>query len=459
MLNYKYQSEYEWHPLYKYVMMVKSLYMGCSPDSCSYNFEEWFNTVKDNFYDEDGVITSLSNIFAPLDMTIYKHYVLFKYKGYIELSDMGYGGDFFELYNGLYRECRSIVFDVKNDTIELASLAKFKNYGEDEGSWSADNIKDKYGSAIKVFITNKMDGSYQQYRYDEKEDEVIGSGSSALDREESWRLTDGYRLLSSNYKRMLKDYPDYTFIFEYISPKNPIVVKYTADQEGLYLLAARDTKTGKEMDYTSLLCFASWYGVKITDSYEETLESILKATKDYTSDEKEGWVIDMININDSHFRVKIKTDDYVLLHKALSNMVSPNAVIQALSEGKYDDFIAKVPVAYIELIEGYKNNILEYLQTLEYVTDWWYNLAEHSLTTAFKNNDRKKIMVWIDAYVPKFLISRVKNIYLGKSNSGLLRKGFCYKYAEIMKNLTLVRKYKEDIDSGKIFLRGLDKEN
>lgn len=118
-----------------------------------------------------------------------------------------------------YRECRSCVFDVKNDEIALASLAKFKNYGEDDGDWSPKNIRSKYNFAHSIFITNKLDGSYQQYRYIADEDRILGSGSQALDPVESWRLAAGYKLLSDGQKELIKDYPDYTFIFEYISPK------------------------------------------------------------------------------------------------------------------------------------------------------------------------------------------------------------------------------------------------
>ena len=231
-MNFHFKKEFLWHPLYEYVMTVKRKYiqsytlLNNEPCPENYNFNDWLDRV----FEVWGNITpklneKLSKIFDPLQITCYDHYVLFKYKGFIELSDDYDLGSFFELYNGLYRECRSCVFDVENDEIALASLAKFKNYGEDEGDWSPKNIKSKYNFAHAVFITNKLDGSYQQYRYIAEEDRILGSGSQALDPVESWRLAAGYKLLSDGQKELIKDYPDYTFIFEYISPKNPIVVK------------------------------------------------------------------------------------------------------------------------------------------------------------------------------------------------------------------------------------------
>ena len=293
-MKYNYQANFNWHPLYNYVMIVKREYMKGNADSEEYNFNDWLDYINFVYSDEDceikdKIIKSVLDVFKALDVTCYSHYALFKYKGYIELGDLGYGSNFFEIYNGLYRECRSIVFDLKNDTIELASLSKFKNYNEDEDSWKADNIWKKYDNASgNFYITNKMDGSYQQYRYDVREDEIIGSGSSALDRNESWRLSEGYSLLTDGHKRMFKDFPDWTFIFEYISPKNPVVVKYTKEQEGLYLLAARNVNDGSEMTFSELKGKASWYSIKITENYADSLSEVLSQTGKYTSDEKEG---------------------------------------------------------------------------------------------------------------------------------------------------------------------------
>ena len=437
MMKYNYQSNYNWHPLYKYVMTIKKVYMELNPDGDNYDFKDWIETIIDNMNSnaisvDENVMEALE-VFIPLDITSYNGLVLFKYKGYIELADMGYGDDFFELKNGLYRECRSITFDLKHDKVALASLPKFKNYGEDEHSWSPEIIWDKYKTASTVYITNKMDGSYQQYRYDIDEEKIIGSGSSALDIKQSWRLTEGFDLLTDGYKRLLKDNPNYTFIFEYISPKNPIVVKYGYEDEGLYLLAARNIEDGEELDFTALKGMASWYGVKITDVYEETLDSILSQVSNFTSDEKEGWVLDIINRIGHHFRTKIKTDDYVLMHKALSNLVSPNAVIQAIYENKFDDFYGKVPNAYKTVINEYKETILTFIKKANELVDIWYNKGLTECSGFL--SDRKATMIWIDTNVPKFLRSRVKGKALGVEKNLLNKKGHCVKYSEIVSAL------------------------
>ena len=439
-MKYNYQANFNWHPLYNYVMIVKREYMKGNADSEEYNFNDWLDYINFVYSDEDceikdKIIKSVLDVFKALDVTCYSHYALFKYKGYIELGDLGYGSNFFEIYNGLYRECRSIVFDLKNDTIELASLSKFKNYNEDEDSWKADNIWKKYDNASgNFYITNKMDGSYQQYRYDVREDEIIGSGSSALDRNESWRLSEGYSLLTDGHKRMFKDFPDWTFIFEYISPKNPVVVKYTKEQEGLYLLAARNVNDGSEMTFSELKGKASWYSIKITENYADSLSEVLSQTGKYTSDEKEGWVLDIIGVDGVHFRTKIKTESYLLMHRILAGKVSPNAVVQAIHDNILDDFLSTVPEAYRSIIDEYKENVYLYIRLMKQTVNFYYQKIE-------KNGleSKKEKMIWIQNNVPKDFQGAVRNKVLGYENDYLKHINDTVKYQFVINKLNKLK--------------------
>lgn len=452
-MNFHFKKEFLWHPLYEYVMTVKRKYiqsytlLNNEPCPENYNFNDWLDRVFEAWENITPKLNEkLSKIFDPLQITCYDHYVLFKYKGFIELSDDYDLGSFFELYNGLYRECRSCVFDVKNDEIALASLAKFKNYGEDDGDWSPKNIRSKYHFAHSIFITNKLDGSYQQYRYIADEDRILGSGSQALDPVESWRLAEGYKLLSDGQKELIRDYPDYTFIFEYISPKNPIVVKYDESQEGLYLLAARDVKDGKEVSFDILSDMAEEYDSKVTQwYYNATLFSVLADTDNYLSSEKEGWVVDMVDGHKNHFRCKIKTSDYVLMHKALSKNISPNAVINAIHEDRFDDFLANCPEAYRELIMQYYNTVHEYLNLYKELIDKILTKGNAECVDFW--NNKKGAMLWMDK-LPKVLKGRTKTKYLGQENDFLLKRQFCYKYSEITKALHNLKRFKNSMVEG-----------
>ena len=431
------------HPLLGYIKQVKALYAYNHNPIQDWNFKHWIESLSEQAEKtHDASLLDLLEVFEPLDMTVDGEYILFHYKGFIDLSDMNYSeAEFFYLYDGLYRECRSCVFDVKKEEIVLASLPKWKNYNEDAFDWSEKSIRNKYTSAQKIWITNKMDGSYQQFRYITNSDgfgTIFGSGSQAINLNESWRLKEGFGLLTDSQKQMIKDYPDYTFIFEFISTKNAIVVHYTEGQEGMYLISARSCVDGTEMDFDTIRSLATLYDSKMVEYYDsENLDSLLTQVDNFSSDEKEGWVIRMRDENGKDFRVKIKCTDYVLLHRVISKRISPNAVIEALAYGKYDDFYSKVPDAFKDIVKGF------YLETVNYVNtrttaamNWYYQMMEElkdQLENYPENYIKKLKMVWISENVPKCITSDVRNMVNEKETQYLIRRGSPYRHAEILK--------------------------
>ena len=180
-------------------------------EGCS--FKDRLNFLKENKNEE---YSELIKVFEPLIINEYDGLTLFKYESYIVLNDMGYGSDFFDLYGGLYLHCRSIVIDTVKMYVALASFDKFKNYNEDANIWSEKNINNIISNSTSVEITNKLDGSYQQYSWDANRNRIIGSGSAGLDINESWRLEEGFKMLNENYQGAIKDYDEWTFIFEFI---------------------------------------------------------------------------------------------------------------------------------------------------------------------------------------------------------------------------------------------------
>ena len=106
-----------WHPLFKYVMNVKTDYYILLKDELNdekityseyealmtdYDFKKWIEYLNNNANKND---IGYLKVFEPLLINQYGSLVLFKYRNYIDLSSMGYGeSDFFSLYNGLYLE-------------------------------------------------------------------------------------------------------------------------------------------------------------------------------------------------------------------------------------------------------------------------------------------------------------------------------------------------------------------
>ena len=88
-----------------------------------------------------------------------------------------------------------------------------------------------------------IDGSMQCARW--YNNNIFMNGSMVLDKNASFRLEEGISMLNDDYKRMIKENQNYTFIFEYISLKDAHVVLYNKSQEGLYLIGIRNCYTGE----------------------------------------------------------------------------------------------------------------------------------------------------------------------------------------------------------------------
>lgn len=442
---------YAWHPFWRICMGLKTLYFKLVNEAyqqdfissnryqvlaTDYDIRHWLEFCKENiqlcpldFYWDFGIPDVgevrgteipmvVENLFRPLSITQSGYRVLFKYKGYDELFVMGFGSGFFELYGGLYLEARSSVIDIYNDSVALTGITKFKNYGEDlEGTWSQENIRNLLAHAESVEITDKMDGSFQQYRYDPRSRRILGSGSQALDPLESWRLNRGYQFIQQNPSLavMLEHYSNLTFMFEFICTENPIVVHYTKEQEGLYLFAARNNQTGEELSFDVLQTIAESYNVKTVQWYTgETFDSILSQTGKYSSNEKEGWVVKIYDRQGDFLRVKLKTDDYVAMHRVLSNAISPNAMIEAFILGREDDFISKVPTAYQYLALEIYSNIGKFVHEKNELIKKYYEQVLFTVQKDGLEGTRKDFMLTVQRVVPKEFQGWVIARYLGR---------------------------------------------
>lgn len=164
-------------------------------------------------------------LFSPLFINEEKDLVLFRYNTLSGREDISID-EFWTIEDGFYSESRSVVIDIKNDCLVLTPFKKFRNLNEGAEN-ELTKIKMRIKNASNVEISNKLDGSMQSARY--YNGEYVMSGSQSLNKEKSFRLEEGYEFLTDNYKKMLKENPDFTFVFEYISEKDPHVVQYSKE--------------------------------------------------------------------------------------------------------------------------------------------------------------------------------------------------------------------------------------
>lgn len=325
-----------------------------------------------------------------LEMNQYGTMVLVRYGRYSNVYDgetEASGEDFWDRYDGFYRECRSVVIDIEKECIVLCPFSKFFNINELEET-SVENIQKRIKNANCVEFSDKLDGSMQSARW--YENQIVMAGSQAINPDNSWRLEDGYRMIYelSGYKKMLQEFPNFTFVFEYISLRDAHVVKYKKEQEGLYLIGMRDINTGVELPYDTIMNIANEHNIPTTKVFNKTLEQVMIELDDKSSDEAEGFVI-----NIDGYKVKVKYNDYVHIHKALSKLSSINLIIRSIADGQYDDLLSKLPFAYHDDVKKVASIVFDYIRKTENTINEYYNSAP--------KENIKEFMIYISENVPK----------------------------------------------------------
>jgi T4 RnlA family RNA ligase len=243
-------------------------------------------------------------------------------------------------YEGLWDEvtlsCRGLVTDDRA-VVYARPFKKFFNI--EEG---------KHTPTSEFEVFEKMDGSLGiMFKYN---GEVICAtrGSFASDQA-VWmsKFAKEY-----NYQDIIVD--GFTYLFEIIYPENRIVVNY-GDQERLVLLGIIKTESGEELPYDDI-SFDGWDIVKKYDGIRDYSE--LKSKIDNNA---EGFVVRFSNGD----RMKIKGEEYLRLHKVMTNL-STTAVWGVISNGgSMDDLLKDVPDEFYSKIKDYEKSLIVRFNQLE----------------------------------------------------------------------------------------------
>ena len=391
-----------WNPVLNKFIEIKNEYRN-KFGHIEYNYTEGYTDETETCLER--WVSELNNpeyaeLLSCLELNQYENMLLIRYGRYSNIYDgeiEASGEDLWERYDGFYRECRSIVIDVINDCIILSPFSKFFNINELEET-SLENIQKRISNARTIEFSDKLDGSMQSARW--YNNKIIMAGSQAINPANSWRLQDGYRMLNENprYKEMLKKNSNFTFIFEYISLKDAHVVKYTKEQEGLYLIGVRNVLNGIECDYKSVIDIANKFNIPTTKLFDKTLEQVMSELDDKSSDEAEGFVI-----NIDGYKVKLKYNDYVHIHKALSKLSSVNLIIRSIADDKYDDLLAKLPIAYHDQVKKVAAIVVDYINRTEKTIREYYNEAP--------KDNKKDFMIWVSENVPREYQGYCRELY------------------------------------------------
>jgi T4 RnlA family RNA ligase len=228
-------------------------------------------------------------------------------------------------YEGLWDEvtltCRALVTD-HDGNIVARSFKKFFNLEEGKHTPTKDFkvFKKEDGSLILVFQYN---GEW-----------VFASKGSFTSDQAIAAENLFYKL---NYHKYL-DNEECTHLFELCADWNRIVVKY--DKERLILLGMINNKTAEDLDVQAL---GSWFFekhagfidvVKQYDGIEDYSQ-----LKNMVGENEEGFVVLFSNGD----RVKVKGEEYVRLHRIITNISSYDIWEHLKSSKEIDDLLINVP--------------------------------------------------------------------------------------------------------------------
>ena len=265
-----------------------------------------------NKYHNDGLLYKQTHPTFPLTIWNYT-------------PDVQYG----EKWDDITLQCRGLVTDNEGNVV-ARPFKKFFNIEEN-----------KHTPTSEFEVFDKMDGSLGiMFKYN---GEMVCATRGSFTSEQSKWMTEF--ALKYNYQNIIVD--GFTYLFEIIYPENRIVVNYE-NQERLVLLGIINTESGEELPYNDL--FEGFDVVKKYDGIRDYSE--LKGKVEQNS---EGFVVRFSNGE----RMKIKGEEYLRLHKIMTN-VSTTGVWELLSSGgDINEFLKDVPDEFYKKVKDYAD-LLKY---------------------------------------------------------------------------------------------------
>lgn len=238
------------------------------------------------------------------------------------------------LWNCVTLNARGIVYDDKGRLIQRC-LPKFFNYDEPDGIKVIQTYRQLW--AVPE-ITEKMDGSLIKVTNDPEYGLVVTSKGSF----QSDQAKMAEQILNSDKYRLFKFMPGLTYVFELVSPQNRIVIDYKDTK--LVLLCVIDNESGAEL--------------KLKDD-----ETPFSKPNTYTSD-----VLTDVNrlnngkdlhegvvVNYGNYRLKYKTNEYLRLHRIVTNYTAKR-VWEDLSSGRETDRL-NMPEEFINWLNRTENSL------------------------------------------------------------------------------------------------------
>jgi RNA ligase len=287
-----------------------------------------------NKYHEEGLL--YKQVHPTLPLTIWNYAEKVQYEG---------------LWDEVTTSCRGLITD-NVGKIVVQPFKKFFNYEELVGKGVIPEKGDY------VYVQEKMDGSLGiLFNYD---GEWIMATRGSFTSEQA---VMGLEIVKEKY--FLDSWmQDYAYLLEIIYPENRIVVNYGVEKVTFLSAVLNGTYKWNSTDdtelhwSTSLMIFKSngihESDVVKTEQHFKFSDELYKSLKEKNETNKEGFVL---RFQPGNFRMKIKFEEYVRLHKIMTNL-STTAVWEVLSNGgNMDELLKDVPDEFYDKIKEYEDEL------------------------------------------------------------------------------------------------------
>lgn len=234
---------------------------------------------------------------------------------------------FERVWNDVTLKCRGLI--VRNDTVVARPFTKIFNFDEL-------TLREKrIASNIELFETfkiwDKVDGSLGILYWIDDVPFIATRGSFTSDQADH-----ATNVLHNYYAHVIPLFDKrHTYLFEIIYPENRIVVDYKG-LDDLILLAVIHTDTGAEAYPLPTI-----FDMRVVEEFPNR-GLTFRELRELNTSNKEGFVIQLPD----NSRFKLKFDDYVALHKAISGITNLT-VWEALSSdtlgSSMNDLLAQLP--------------------------------------------------------------------------------------------------------------------
>jgi len=289
-----------------------------------------------NDYIEKGLV--VKNDHPTLPLSIYNYSRTTQYEG---------------KWDNITKSCRGLILDREGNVV-AKSFDKFFNLEEHKPEEIPNEDFEVY---------EKLDGSLGILFWYQGKWILASKGSFISDQ-----AIKGKNILNSKYN--VEPIPKgYTTLVEIIYPENRIVCSYGND-EVLVVLSMVSNASGKELDYDSLLKINEETGLPVIKKYDGIQD--YKTLKTLISKDREGYVVRFRN----GFRIKIKGDEYVRLHRILTGFSNVDIWEYLKDKKDLNELLDKVPDEFDAWVRNTVNELNSQFEGIEKEYQWIFKVTK-----------------------------------------------------------------------------------